>query len=134
MSRATYPGLGAVADQDRELVGVMQGRFDLEMSAAADQRAAADQQLGEEADRVGLGVRGDLRNDRAGQPVIGGILRRRRPARGRRECHAWRRAGRRLHRRLGWFEQRDALVGHPPLTSATAARAELSSQIDLFVA
>jgi hypothetical protein len=79
----------------------MQGRFDLEVSATADQRAPADQQLGEDRDRVGLGVRGDLPNDRSGQPVIGGIVGRRRPASGRRERDALRRAGRRLDPRLG---------------------------------
>ena len=68
-----------------ELVWVMQGRFDLEVSAATDQRAAADQQLGEDRDRVGLGVRSDLLDDRAGQPVErvgGGRLRARPPGRG----------------------------------------------------
>ena len=53
---------------------MMQGRLDPEVSATADQRAAADQQLGEDRDRVGLGVRGDLRDDRAGQPVIGDLV------------------------------------------------------------
>ena len=63
IERAALPGLGAVADQHHELVGVVPGRFDLEEGVAADQRAAADQQLGEDRGRVGLGVRRDLRDD-----------------------------------------------------------------------
>ena len=74
----------------------MQGRLDVEVSAAADQRAAADQQLGEDRDRVGLGVRGDLLDDRAGQPVVGLFAGRRRPARRRRERDACGLAGRRV--------------------------------------
>ena len=66
IERAALPGLRAVADQHHELVGVMPGRFDLEVRVAADQRAAADQQLGQDRGRVGLGMRRDLRNDRAG--------------------------------------------------------------------
>ena len=61
IERAALPGLRAVADQHHELVGMVACRLDLEVRVAADQRAAADQQLGEDRDRVGLGVRGDLR-------------------------------------------------------------------------
>ena len=74
IKRRSLPGLAAITDQDRELVWVMQGRFDLEVSAATDQRPAAHQQLGEDRDRVSLGMRSDLLDDRAGQPVerVGG--------------------------------------------------------------
>ena len=65
VERAALAGLRAVADEHHELVGVMPGRLDLEVRVAADQRAAADQQLGQDRGRVGLGVRGDLRDDRA---------------------------------------------------------------------
>jgi hypothetical protein len=69
IERAALPGATRITDQQKELVGVMQGRFDPKVGAAADQRAAADQQLGEDRDRVGLGVRRDLGDELAGQPV-----------------------------------------------------------------
>ena len=40
-------------------LGVMAGRLDLKPGAAADRGAEADQQLGEDRDRVGLRVRRD---------------------------------------------------------------------------
>jgi hypothetical protein len=40
-------------------------RLDPVVRIAADQRAAADEQLNEDRGGVGLGVRGDLRNDLA---------------------------------------------------------------------
>ena len=73
----------------------MPGRLDLEPGAAADSGAERDQQLGEDRDRVGLGVRRDPGDDLAGQPVIGGRGGRRGPARGRRERVACRPLGRR---------------------------------------
>jgi hypothetical protein len=82
MLRATYACLAARTDQDHELVGVMHGRLDLEVSAASDQRATRDEQLGEDRDRVGLCVRRDLLNDRAGQPVVRSLVGRCRPVRG----------------------------------------------------
>ena len=48
---------------------MVQGRLDAEVSATADQRATADQQLGEDRNRIGLRVRGDLGDDLSGQPV-----------------------------------------------------------------
>ena len=78
VERAAFPCAGGIPDQQQELVGVMPGRLDLKPGTASDQRAAGDEQLGEDRDRVGLGVRRDLGDDRAGQPVerlIGGRLR-----------------------------------------------------------
>jgi len=65
IERAPLPRLRAVADEHDELVGVMVCRLDPVVRVAADQRAAADQQLNEDRGRIGLGVRGDLRDDRA---------------------------------------------------------------------
>jgi hypothetical protein len=129
IKRTALASLGAVSDEHGELVGVVVCGFDLEVRVAADQRATADEQLGEDRGGVGLGVGGDLRNDRAGQPVIGDRVRRRGPASG----WWWQRerpgvTGRR--RRL--VKQGDQLAGHSAVSSASAARAELSSQIDLF--
>lgn len=59
------PGLGAVADEQHELVGVMAGRLDLEVGAAADGGAEGDEQLGQDRDGVGLYVRRDPRDDLA---------------------------------------------------------------------
>jgi hypothetical protein len=133
VERGSLPRLGAGPDEDDELVRVVKRRLDVEVRAAADQRAAGDEQLGEDRDRVGLGVRRDLGDDLAGQPVIGGLVGRRRPAGGRGErervrlaCGRWRRRPR--------VEQGDELAAHSLVISATAARALLSSQIDLLVA
>jgi hypothetical protein len=127
---AALAGLGAVADEHQELVGMVPGRFDLEERVAADQHTAADQQLGEDRGWVGLSVRRDPGHDLAGQAVIGGL-----PG-----CHGpvgrWRRQRERprpaVPGRL--VEQRDQLAGHSAVISASAARAELSSQIDLLAA
>ena len=78
-------GLGAVADEEHELVGVMPGRLDGEPGAAADGGAEGDQQLGEDRDRVGLGVRRDRCDDLAEALVVDGRGWRRGPARRRRE-------------------------------------------------
>lgn len=71
VERTALAGFRTVTHENHELVRVMDGGFDLEVGAAADQRAAADEQLGENRDRVGFGVRRDLLNDRAGQTVEG---------------------------------------------------------------
>jgi hypothetical protein len=49
---AALAGLGGVADEEHELVGVMAGRFDLEERLVTDHRAACDQQLGEDRDWI----------------------------------------------------------------------------------
>ena len=79
IERAALSRFRGVADEEHELVGVVAGRFDLEEGAVADHRAARDQQLGEDRDRVRLGVRREPLDDRAGQSVIGGRVRRCRP-------------------------------------------------------
>ena len=92
------------------------GGFDLEERLVAEHRAARDEELGEDRDRVRLGVRREPLDDRAGQSVIGGRVRRCRPPVRRREVHH--RPGRRR--------------GHSE-ASASAARAAFSSQIELLV-
>ena len=79
IERAALSRFRGVADEEHELVGMVLGGFVLEERLVADHRAARDQQLGEDRDRVRLGVRRELLDDRAGQPVIGGRVRRRRP-------------------------------------------------------
>jgi len=77
----------------------MEGGLDLKVRAAPDQRATRDQQLGEDRDRVSLGVRCDLLNDRAGQPVVGSLVGRCRPARRHWERRA---CGLAAHQRCWW--------------------------------
>jgi hypothetical protein len=59
----------------------MAGRLDLKVRAAADGGAERDQKLGEDRDRIGLGLRLELSDDLADQPVVCDRARRRRPAR-----------------------------------------------------
>jgi hypothetical protein len=61
----TLPRAAAIAGQQHEPVGVMTGRFDLEVGAAADGGTERDQQLGEDRDRVSLCVRCDQLDDLA---------------------------------------------------------------------
>ena len=61
------------------------GGFDLEVRAAANGGAECDEQLGEDRDRVRLGVRRDPVNDLAGQLVIDGTVWRCRPSSRRRQ-------------------------------------------------
>jgi len=105
----------------------MQGRFDLEVRAAADRGAEADEQLGEDRDRVGLGVRRDRVDDLAGQLVVDRRLGRGRPPRRRRQPVV---AGLIVGRRRVQQRQRT----HSVEISATAARAADSSTIPFFVA
>ena len=126
IKRGALAGLGAVTDEDDELVGVMMRRLDLEVGAAADQRAARDEQLGEDRDRIGLCVRRDLLDDRAGQSVMGGRVGRRGPARRRVEHQILTASGVLVE------ERDDGRVAHSAVISAIAARAQRSSQIDLF--
>src|SRR5687768_12449510 len=104
----------------------MPGRLDLEERVATGGGAERDEQLGEDRDRVGLGVRRDPGDDVAEQLVIDGRGRRRWPARGRRQ------------RRVGWLrvlgrrvQQREC---HSAEISATAVRAADSSTIALLAA
>ena len=131
IERAALPRFRAVTDEHHELVRVMVRRFDLKERVTANQRAAADQQLDKDRDRVGLGVRRDPRNDLAGQAVKGGPVRRRWPV-----SRMWwqRQRPRAGQDRLRLVERGDQLAGHSAVISVSAARAELSSQIDLFVA
>ena len=66
--------LGAVADEEQELVGVMPCSFDGEPGVAADGGAERDEQLREDGDGVGFGVRCDRVDDPAGEAVEGGLL------------------------------------------------------------
>lgn len=75
---------------------MVQGRLDAEVSAATDQRADADQQLGQDGNRVGLRVRRDLRDELAGQSVERLVGWRRRPVSGRWQRDACGLAGRRV--------------------------------------
>jgi hypothetical protein len=116
IERAALSRFRGVADQEHELVGMVLGSFDLEERLVAGHRATRDEQLGEDRDRVSLGVRRELSDDRAWQPVVGGLVwRRRPPVRDREFDH---RPGRRR--------------GHSE-SSASAARAAFSSQIVLLV-
>ena len=116
IERAALSRFRGVADEEHELVGMVLGRFDLEERLVADHRAARDQQLGEDRDRVGLRVRRELSDDRAEQAVVGGRVRRCRPPVRDGEFH---------HRRGRRRGHSDA--------SASAARAAFSSQIELLV-
>jgi len=108
----------------------MPGRLHLKPSAAADSRAESDQQLGEDRDRVGLGLWRDRLNDLVTEPVIDRLLWGRWPALGNRQGQ---RAAR-LRVIVRWLiEQRGYRgLGHSAETSATAARAADSSTIALF--
>ena len=88
--------LAAVADEEHELVGVMSGRLDLEERATSDGGAERDEELGEDRDRVSLGVRRDRADDLAEQLVIDRPLGRGRPPGGRGEHRA-------VCRFLGWL-------------------------------
>ena len=131
IERAALPRLGAVADEHHELVGMVPGRFDLEVGVTTDQRPTADQQLHEDRGWVGLRVGGDPRNDLAGEPVIGDPVRWCGPV--SRRCRDRQRPRPVVLRRLVG-QGDDALAGHSAVISASAARAELSSQIDLLLA
>src|SRR5450755_4949703 len=98
----------------------MPGRLDGEPRAAADRGTEADQQLGEDRDRVGLRVWRDPVDDLAEQLVIDRPVRRRWPPRWRRQqtgvggliiIARWR------------VQQRQDALGHSLELSATAARA-----------
>src|SRR5450755_1029386 len=107
----------------------MPGRFDLEPCAAACRGTERDQQLGKDRDRVSFCLWGDRVHDLAHQPVIDGRIRLRWPAVGNRQGQ---RAAR-LRVVVWWLiEQRQRR--HSVETSATAARAELSSTIAFFAA
>ena len=80
IERAALSRFRGVADEQHELVGMVSGRFDLKVRLVAEHRAARDQQLGEDRDRVGLRVRRERRHDRAGESVIRGWVRRRWPS------------------------------------------------------
>jgi hypothetical protein len=62
----------------------MAGRFNSEPCAAADSGTEGDKQLGEDRDRIGLGVRRDPSGDLAGQLVIDRWV-----GRGRPSCWRW---------------------------------------------
>src|ERR1700689_1539826 len=108
----------------------MPGRLHLKPSAAADSGAESDQQLGEDRDRVSLGLWRDRLNDLATEPVIDRLLGRRWPALGNRQGQ---RAAR-LRVILRWltWQRRHRGLDHSAETSATAARAADSSTIALF--
>ena len=118
-------GLCGVADQEHELVGVMAGGLDLEEGSAPCGGAEGDQQLGEDRDGVGLGVRRQPRDDLAERSVVGGPRGRRRPAGRDRQ----RQGGGRVGIVGGLVEQREG--AHSAETSATAALAADSSTIAL---
>ena len=121
----------ALPNDQHELLGVMAGRLDLKERAAADRGAEADQQLGEDRDRVSLGLRLKPPDDLAQQPVIGSRGRRCRPARRGAQRYPRRRRGVVCRRRRELLEQRGHVLAHSAWTSATAVRAELSSTIAL---
>ena len=98
----------------------------MEERAAADGRAARDQQLGEDRDGVGLGVRRDPGDDLAEQLVVDDRGGGRGPARRRRQRSGVGRPG------IVWLvEQRRC---HSAEISATAIRAEDSSTIAFLAA
>ncbi len=106
-------GLGRVADEHRELVGVVTGGFDREPRPPPNHRAGAHEQLAQDGERVGLGVGGGHLDDGPGQAVVdavGGLLR---PSRRGREAR-------------GGGEH----AGHSASISAAAIRAEDSSTTD----
>jgi hypothetical protein len=112
---------------------VMAGRLDLEPGAAADSGTEPDQKLGEDRDRIGLGLRLEPPDNLAEQPVIGGRVGRRRPAhRGRQQVPLQR--SRVLLWRGGWVKQAGDGGGHSACASATAACAQLRSTVAFWAA
>ena len=104
----------------------MAGRFDLEVGAAADRGAEADEQLGEDRDRIGLGMRSDPIDDLAEQLVIDRPVGWGRPPRRRRQQLA---AGGLIV--IGRLVKQRQSGSHSAEISATATRAEPSSTIAL---
>lgn len=115
--RRALAGLGGVADQHDELVGVVAGGFDGHVRTPADHGAGGHQELGEDGHGIGLGVRGDSLDHHAGESLVG--------------SRRWWLGPARRRGQLGLCESGQA---HSPVSSATAARAEDSSTMALDAA
>ena len=138
--RGSLACLRGLADDQHVLVRVMQGGLDSDMHAPADRSAGGDECLGQDGDRVRLGVGGEAGNDLAEQAAVGLGSGRLGPTRrgfadserGRAGLAGPARVpnGRPLAEGeqglLAWI-----LAAQHSVTSATAARAELSSTIAL---
>jgi hypothetical protein len=99
------------------------GRLDGEVRAATDGRAERDEQLGEDRDRISLGMGSQLRDDLARQAVVGIRSGLGGPERRWGKDHA---AARRL-----LLEETLRVEGHSAVISLTATRALDSSTIRL---